>query len=194
MTEKNTESTLLLRESGRGCDTHPEPTRGTKRADHRPLRRTGARARRGGAGRRRTGDRPDRSGSRLLGRGRLEASPEGRSTPNGVDMAVPGDLGGDILDRGNRCVLRLRRLAKPVVRQHQWGRGGCRLGRLALATDLRIASEAARFGVVYSPASAFDPTPAPRPCCVSWWERRRRSSSSSSAIASTLPKRFAWES
>ena len=61
----------------------------------------------------------------------------------------PGDAGGDILDRGNRCILRLRELGKPVIGSingHAVGIG-C---SLALATDLRIASEAARFGVVFS--------------------------------------------
>lgn len=63
--------------------------------------------------------------------------------------AFPGDGGGDILDRGNRCSLRLRQLAKPVIGSiHGDAVGiGC---SLALATDLRIASEAARFGVVFS--------------------------------------------
>jgi 2-(1,2-epoxy-1,2-dihydrophenyl)acetyl-CoA isomerase len=63
--------------------------------------------------------------------------------------SFPGDAGGDILDRGNRCILRLRALAKPVV--------GCIHGdavgigcSLALATDLRIASDTARLGVVFS--------------------------------------------
>jgi 2-(1,2-epoxy-1,2-dihydrophenyl)acetyl-CoA isomerase len=63
--------------------------------------------------------------------------------------SFPGDAGGDILDRGNRCILRLRELAKPVLGSiHGDAVGiGC---SLALATDLRIASEAARFGVVFS--------------------------------------------
>ena len=61
----------------------------------------------------------------------------------------PGDAGGDILDRGNRCSLRLRELAKPVIGSiHGDAVGiGC---SLALATDLRIASDTARFGVVFS--------------------------------------------
>lgn len=63
--------------------------------------------------------------------------------------AFPGDLGGDILDRGNRCILRLRQLPKPVLGSiHGDAVGiGC---SLALATDLRIASESARFGMVFS--------------------------------------------
>jgi 2-(1,2-epoxy-1,2-dihydrophenyl)acetyl-CoA isomerase len=63
--------------------------------------------------------------------------------------SFPGDAGGDILDRGNRCILRLRRLPKPVLGSiHGDAVGiGC---SLALATDLRIASDAARFGMVFS--------------------------------------------
>jgi 2-(1,2-epoxy-1,2-dihydrophenyl)acetyl-CoA isomerase len=63
--------------------------------------------------------------------------------------SFPGDAGGDILERGNRCSLRLRQLAKPVVGSIN---GDCvGIGcSLALATDLRIASDAARFGVVFS--------------------------------------------
>ncbi len=63
--------------------------------------------------------------------------------------SFPGDPGGDILDRGNRCILRLQRLPKPVlasVNGHAVG-AGC---SLALAADLRIASDAARLGVIFS--------------------------------------------
>ena len=60
-----------------------------------------------------------------------------------------GDPGGDILDRGNRCILRLRALRKPVLGSINGDAVGIGCS-LALATDLRIASDAARFGVVFS--------------------------------------------
>jgi len=63
--------------------------------------------------------------------------------------SFPGDAGGDILDRGNRCILRLRQLPKPVLGSINGDAVGIGCS-LALATDLRIASEAARFGVVFS--------------------------------------------
>jgi len=63
--------------------------------------------------------------------------------------SFPGDLGGDILDRGNRCILHLRELAKPVLGSINGDAVGIGCS-LALATDLAIASEAARFGVVFS--------------------------------------------
>lgn len=75
------------------------------------------------------------------------ASPEERRRTEAPSF--PGDSGGDILDRGNRCILRLRQLRKPVVGSIN----GDALGigcSLALATDVRIASEAARLGVVFS--------------------------------------------
>jgi len=63
--------------------------------------------------------------------------------------SFPGDAGGDILERGNRCILRLRELAKPVLGSINGDAVGIGCS-LALATDLRIASETARFGVVFS--------------------------------------------
>jgi 2-(1,2-epoxy-1,2-dihydrophenyl)acetyl-CoA isomerase len=63
--------------------------------------------------------------------------------------AFPGDPGGDILDRANRCIRRLRHLPKPVLGSINGDAVGVGCS-LALATDLRLASEAARFGVVFS--------------------------------------------
>ncbi len=63
--------------------------------------------------------------------------------------SFPGDAGGDILDRGNRCMLRLRRLGKPVLGSINGDAVGIGCS-LALATDLRIAATPARFGVVFS--------------------------------------------
>jgi 2-(1,2-epoxy-1,2-dihydrophenyl)acetyl-CoA isomerase len=63
--------------------------------------------------------------------------------------SFPGDPGGDILDRGNRCILRLRQLPKPVLGSINGDAVGIGCS-LALATDLRIASETARLGVVFS--------------------------------------------
>ncbi len=63
--------------------------------------------------------------------------------------SFPGDAGGDILDRGNRCILRLRTLPKPVLASVNGDAVGIGCS-LALAADLRIVSEVARFGVVFS--------------------------------------------
>jgi len=61
----------------------------------------------------------------------------------------PGDQGGDILDRANRCILRLQRLPKPVLASINGDAVGIGCS-LALAADLRIASDTARLGVVFS--------------------------------------------
>jgi enoyl-CoA hydratase/carnithine racemase len=64
-------------------------------------------------------------------------------------VSFPGDQGGDILDRGNRCMLRLQHLPKPVVGSINGDAVGAGCS-LALATDLRIASDTARLGMVFS--------------------------------------------
>jgi len=61
----------------------------------------------------------------------------------------PGDQGGDILDRANRCILRLQRLPKPGLASINGDAVGIGCS-LALAADLRIASDTARLGVVFS--------------------------------------------
>jgi len=60
-----------------------------------------------------------------------------------------GDLGGGVVERLHRCVLRLQRLAKPVIGSINGVAvgAGC---NLALATDLRIAADTARFGEVFA--------------------------------------------
>lgn len=63
--------------------------------------------------------------------------------------AFPGDAGGDILERANRCILRMRNMPKPVIASVNGDAVGIGCS-LALATDLRIASDAARLGVVFS--------------------------------------------
>lgn len=64
-------------------------------------------------------------------------------------VSFPGDAGGDILARANRCILRLRELPKPVLGSINGDAVGIGCS-LAFATDLRIASDTARFGVVFS--------------------------------------------
>jgi len=66
-----------------------------------------------------------------------------------LDAHRQASFGGDILDRGNRCMLRLRELAKPVLGSINGDAVGIGCS-LALATDLRIAAETSRFGVVFS--------------------------------------------
>lgn len=76
--------------------------------------------------------------------------PQDRDARRRAERACfPGDLGGDILDRGNRCILGLQRLRKPVLASI----GGDALGigcSLALAADLRIASRSARLRLAFA--------------------------------------------
>lgn len=67
----------------------------------------------------------------------------------GEEAFFPGDLGGALVERLNRCVLRLQRLPKPILGSINGVAvgAGC---NLALATDIRIAADTARFGEVFS--------------------------------------------
>lgn len=60
-----------------------------------------------------------------------------------------GDQAGTVIERLNRCVLRLQRLPQPVIGSIPGVAvgAGC---NLALATDLRIAAEGSRFGEVFA--------------------------------------------
>ena len=70
-------------------------------------------------------------------------------TSAGEEKVFDGDLGGGVVERLNRCVLRLHQLQKPVLGSINGVAvgAGC---NLALATDLRIAADTARFGEVFS--------------------------------------------
>jgi 2-(1,2-epoxy-1,2-dihydrophenyl)acetyl-CoA isomerase len=83
----------------------------------------------------------------------------GRAFSSGGDQkrdgaAVPpsffdGDPGGALIERLNRCVLRMQRLHKPIIGSINGVAAGAGMN-IALATDLRIASDVARFGEVFA--------------------------------------------
>src|SRR4030095_13332409 len=60
-----------------------------------------------------------------------------------------GDLGGALIERLNRCILRMQRLRKPIIGSINGVAAGAGMN-IALATDLRIASDTARFGEVFA--------------------------------------------
>jgi 2-(1,2-epoxy-1,2-dihydrophenyl)acetyl-CoA isomerase len=60
-----------------------------------------------------------------------------------------GDPGGALIERLNRCILRMQRLPKPIVGSINGVAAGAGLN-IALATDLRLASDTARFGEVFA--------------------------------------------
>jgi 2-(1,2-epoxy-1,2-dihydrophenyl)acetyl-CoA isomerase len=60
-----------------------------------------------------------------------------------------GDPGGALIERLNRCILRMQRLQKPIIGSINGVAAGAGMN-IALATDLRIASDTARFGEVFT--------------------------------------------
>jgi 2-(1,2-epoxy-1,2-dihydrophenyl)acetyl-CoA isomerase len=60
-----------------------------------------------------------------------------------------GDPGGALIERLNRCVLRMQRLQKPIIGSINGVAAGAGMN-IALATDLRIAADTARFGEVFA--------------------------------------------
>src|SRR3989442_15103942 len=62
-----------------------------------------------------------------------------------------GDPGGALIERLNRCILRMQRLQKPIVGSINGGAAGAGLD-IPLGTHLRIAGDTARFGEVFSRA------------------------------------------
>ena len=55
-----------------------------------------------------------------------------------------GDPGGALIERLNRCILRMQRLPKPIIGSINGVAAGAGMN-IALATDLRIAADTARF-------------------------------------------------
>lgn len=65
------------------------------------------------------------------------------------EPAFPGDPGGNLLERSNRCMLRLHKLPKPVIASISGNALGI-AASLTLAADLRIAASNARLGFIFS--------------------------------------------
>ena len=87
----------------------------------------------------------------LTGSGRAFSSggDQKRALGEGQPSYFEGDLGGALIERLNRCILRMQRLAKPIVGSINGVAAGAGLN-IALATDLRIAADTARFGEVFA--------------------------------------------
>jgi 2-(1,2-epoxy-1,2-dihydrophenyl)acetyl-CoA isomerase len=87
----------------------------------------------------------------LTGAGRAFSSggDQKRRPGEGQQAFFDGDLGGALIERLNRCILRMQRLEKPIIGSINGVAAGAGLN-IALATDLRIASETARFGEVFA--------------------------------------------
>jgi 2-(1,2-epoxy-1,2-dihydrophenyl)acetyl-CoA isomerase len=82
----------------------------------------------------------------LTGAGRAFSS--GGDQKRGGEVVPPsffdGDLGGALIERLNRSILRMQRLQKPIIGSINGVAAGAGLN-IALATDLRIAADTARF-------------------------------------------------
>jgi 2-(1,2-epoxy-1,2-dihydrophenyl)acetyl-CoA isomerase len=83
----------------------------------------------------------------LTGAGRAFSSggdqKRGRSE-EGQQALFDGDRGGPLIERLNRCILRMQRLHKPIIGSINGVAAGAGMN-IALATDLRIAADTARF-------------------------------------------------
>jgi len=87
----------------------------------------------------------------LTGAGRAFSSggDQKRRPGEGQQPFFDGDLGGALIERLNRCILRMQRLEKPIIGSINGVAAGAGLN-IALATDLRIAADTARFGEVFT--------------------------------------------
>lgn len=88
----------------------------------------------------------------LTGTGRAFSSGGDQKRDRGQEAErkfFDGDLGGGVVERLHRCILHLQRMPKPVIASVNGVAvgAGC---NLALAADLRIAADSARFGEVFS--------------------------------------------